>query len=92
MAIISLPARLPVRETCLTRRQIEVLELAMGGRTDKEVGQRLGISEETVRRQFTMMFNRTGMGSKIELLTFVMSHPEWIGVEDKIRRKSGNKN
>ena len=55
----------PVQPSSLTPRQIEVLELAMGGRTDSEVAMRLGTSEETVKRQFTDMYNRTGMGGRI---------------------------
>ncbi len=48
----------------LTRREAEVLRLVAGGATNREVGERLWISEATVRRHMANIFRKLGVGSR----------------------------
>jgi DNA-binding NarL/FixJ family response regulator len=55
--------------TTLTRRENEVLELLVNeGMGNKEVGAALGIGEETVKRHLTMILNKTGFSTRLELV------------------------
>jgi len=51
-------------ESALTPRQREVLTLAAEGLTDREIGERLFISEYTVHRHMSDIFNRLGVATR----------------------------
>jgi DNA-binding NarL/FixJ family response regulator len=51
----------------LTNREREVAALVMDGHTNKEVGERLFISETTVRHHLTTIFNKLNISSRYEL-------------------------
>ena len=44
----------------LSGRQVDVLQMTARGRTNKEIGQRLGIREHTVKAHMTAIFLRLG--------------------------------
>lgn len=69
----------PSKKNCLTRRQIEVLELAMGGWTTSQIASRLGMSDLTVQTHFSDMMNKTGMSGRGEVAAFAIAHPDWVG-------------
>lgn len=48
----------PARISILTRREQEVLERIVKGRSNKEIGQELGIAEPTVRLHLTHLFKK----------------------------------
>ena len=50
----------------LSPRETEVLALAAGGLTNKEIAYRLGISDRTVQFHFNSIFNKTGTNSRTE--------------------------
>jgi LuxR family transcriptional regulator, maltose regulon positive regulatory protein len=52
------------RRSLLTRRQMEVLALAAEGLTDREIGERLFISEYTVHRHISDILVRLGASSR----------------------------
>jgi LuxR family transcriptional regulator, maltose regulon positive regulatory protein len=52
------------RRSSLTRRQMEVLALAAEGLTDREIGERLFISEYTVHRHISDILVRLGASSR----------------------------
>ena len=50
----------------LTPRELQVIRMVMEGRTDREMGEILGLSERTVRYHLTGVFNKLGVGSRPE--------------------------
>jgi two-component system, NarL family, nitrate/nitrite response regulator NarL len=65
----------PPRKTFgLTAREIEVVSLITEGATNKYIAQTFGISEETVKRHLTNIFNKLGVGNRLELALFALNH------------------
>lgn len=55
----------------LTVRELQLLEFILDGCTNKEIAVKLGgISEETVKRHLSNIFDKTGMSSRLELALF----------------------
>ncbi|WP_437313015.1 response regulator transcription factor [Sorangium sp. So ce385] len=52
----------------LPRRERQTLDLLLGGRTDKEIAERLGISRYTVNQYTKSIYRRFGVGSRSMLL------------------------
>ncbi len=61
----------------LSPREIEVLTLAAGGLTNKEIAYRLGISERTVQFHMNSIFNKTGTNSRTEAVALAVRN-EWL--------------
>lgn len=53
----------------LTLREIEVLCAAADGHTNKQIAEKLNISQHTVHRYMTAMLRRTGVRSRTGLVT-----------------------
>ena len=51
----------------LTPREREIAELVLGGKSNREAGAVLGLSERTVGNHLQSVFNRLGIGSRREL-------------------------
>ena len=65
----------PARKTFgLTARELEVVTLITEGSTNKHIAQTFGISEETVKRHLTNIFNKLGVGNRLELALFALNH------------------
>lgn len=60
----------------LTRRQTEIVELLMGGWSWPQIASRLGMRLGGVKSAFVRIFDKTGMNSSLELVVWVMEHPE----------------
>ena len=58
----------------LTRREREVLSLVGGGCTNREIGRRLAVSEETVKHHLTRIFDKVGAANRIELAFTAARH------------------
>ncbi|HUV98866.1 MAG TPA: response regulator [Gallionella sp.] len=56
-----------LRLAALTEREHEVMKLAVAGHTNKEIGQRLGISYRTVEIHRTHVMHKTGATNLLEL-------------------------
>jgi two-component system, NarL family, nitrate/nitrite response regulator NarL len=65
------PAR-PMFE--LTPREIEVTTAVVAGYANKEIGQRLGISEDTVKHHLSSIFDKLGVSSRLEMALFAVHH------------------
>ena len=59
------------RLALLTDREREVVSLVAEGFKNKEVGERLFISETTVRHHLTTIFNKLNVSSRFELIAFL---------------------
>lgn len=65
----------PPRKTYgLTSRELEVVTLITEGCTNKDIATQFGISEETVKRHLTNIFNKLGVGNRLELALFALNH------------------
>ena len=62
----------PPGELGLTARQIEVLRLLASGRSNREIGQDLGISVYTVDRHISTIYRRIGARGRADATAFAM--------------------
>jgi two-component system nitrate/nitrite response regulator NarL len=58
----------------LTPREIDVVRLVGEGCSNREIGTRLRISEDTVRHHLSRIFDKTGTSSRVELALFAHHH------------------
>ena len=58
----------------LTAREIEVIALVTEGCSNKEVAFRLNITEDTVKRHLTNIFDKVGMSTRLELALFALKN------------------
>ena len=68
------PARAPVFPDGLTRREIEVLLLVCGGKTNREIGETLFISVKTAGRHVSNILNKTNTANRAEAATYAAFH------------------
>jgi DNA-binding NarL/FixJ family response regulator len=58
-------------------REIEVLQLAAEGLTNKEIAYRLGVSDRTIQFHMNSLFNKTGTSSRTEVAALALQRG-WI--------------
>jgi len=58
----------------LTPRELEIVRMVVAGLTNKEIGVKLAIGENTVKCHLTHIFNKVGASSRIELALFAKHH------------------
>ena len=58
----------------LTPRQLQIVKAVVEGRTNRDIAEKLSISEETVKRHLTIIFDKTGMSSRLELAMYAVKH------------------
>ena len=58
----------------LTERERDVIGLICEGLPNKQIGQRLHISETTVRHHLTSIFDKLGVESRLELVIYAYRH------------------
>ena len=63
-----------VRIASLTPREYEVVVLAAEGLRNRQVAERLMISETTVRHYLTSIFDKLGVGDRLELIIYAYQH------------------
>jgi DNA-binding CsgD family transcriptional regulator len=51
----------------LTRREREIVLAILDGCTNREMSQRFGISEQTVKNQLSTLYAKVGVSSRLEL-------------------------
>lgn len=65
----------PRRETCgLTPRELEVAGCIVEGCGNRDIARQLSLSEETVKRHLSNIFDKTGVSTRLELALFAISH------------------
>jgi DNA-binding NarL/FixJ family response regulator len=75
------PAQLAKRFVSLTSKEREVLALAMEGRSNKEIGARMGTSRKTVEAHLSRIFEKYGIrGGRIEL-SIKAAEEGWLDVQ-----------
>ena len=63
------PSELPLWKQRLTRRQAQIVDLFQEeGTTNKDIAEKLGVTEKTVKLHFTGILKKSGAKSRYELL------------------------
>jgi two-component system, NarL family, nitrate/nitrite response regulator NarL len=75
-AMVGSPREGPARRNRfhLTRRQLEIVSAVALGESNKEVARHFSISQETVKRHLTNIFDKLGVFSRVELAIFALNH------------------
>lgn len=58
----------------LTPREMDVIRAVISGLTNREIAQKLAISEQTVKHHITNIFDKLGVYNRLELTLFVFHH------------------
>jgi DNA-binding NarL/FixJ family response regulator len=68
-------AAVPEKKTYgLTPRELEVVTCIVEGCSNKDIARQFTISEETVKRHLSNVFDKTGVSTRLELALFAIAH------------------
>ena len=68
-------AQTPQRKTFgLTPRELEVVGSIVEGCSNRDIAKQFGLSEETVKRHLSNIFDKTGVSTRLELALFAIAH------------------
>jgi two-component system nitrate/nitrite response regulator NarL len=68
-------AAVPERKTYgLTPRELEVVTCIVEGCSNRDIATQFSISEETVKRHLSNVFDKTGVSTRLELALFAIAH------------------
>ena len=70
----SLPAKAPAYPDGLTQREVEVLRLIAGGKSNQDIADELFISPHTVIRHVSNIYAKTGSSNRAEAATYANRH------------------
>jgi two-component system NarL family response regulator len=68
------PTDMDSRLTRLTPRERETVHLLSAGATNKEIAQRLAVTERTVKAHLTAVFRKLGISGRLQAALFVLDH------------------
>jgi two-component system nitrate/nitrite response regulator NarL len=58
----------------LTPRELEIVGAVVSGHSNREIAQKLSISEQTVKHHLTNVFDKVGVFNRLELALFAINH------------------
>jgi len=58
----------------LTRRQVQMIRCIVDGRSNREIAAQLELSEETVKRHLSNVFDKLGVANRLELALFALTN------------------
>ena len=61
-------------EDLLTPREVQVVSLVVDGIGNREVAQRLGIKENTVKKALLRTYDKLGVSNRVELVLYALTH------------------
>ncbi|RKY03234.1 hypothetical protein DRP77_06630 [Candidatus Poribacteria bacterium] len=70
----------PSRRQLLSKRELEVVRLGAQGLVNKEIANKLSLSERTVQTHWRNIFAKLGVSSRIEAITYCL-RKGWISLE-----------
>jgi DNA-binding NarL/FixJ family response regulator len=71
---LGIEGRVPSPPDGLSRRECEVLALVADGRSNREIGETLFISDRTVARHLTNIFHKIGASSRTQAVRYAIDH------------------
>jgi DNA-binding NarL/FixJ family response regulator len=57
----------------LTQREGQIVDALLRGYTNKEIAQHLGVSDQTIKNQLTVLYRKVGMGGRLELVLWAVT-------------------
>jgi two-component system nitrate/nitrite response regulator NarL len=63
------------RNSGLTPRELDIVNSVVDGFSNKDIAQKLSISEQTVKHHLTRIFEKTGVANRLELALLAMQGP-----------------
>jgi len=63
-------------ESRMTKREAEVVRLAVEGLSNREIGQQLGLTEHTVKNYLFRIFDKLGVSNRVELVLSCLRQEE----------------
>lgn len=67
-------AQMPAKTFGLTGREMEIVTAIVSGYSNREIAQKLDISEDTVKHHVTNVFDKLGVFNRLELALFAIHH------------------
>jgi len=61
-------------EKALTRRELDIVRMVATGARNREIGEKLGISEGTVKMHLHTIYEKLGIGGRVELTNYAREH------------------
>jgi DNA-binding NarL/FixJ family response regulator len=75
------PQQSETRTNVLSEREMEVLKLAVSGKSNKDIAESLNISLRTVQAHMRSIFNKLGVGSRSEAIVSGLKRG-WFNLEE----------
>ena len=67
----------------LTKRERALVSAVVDGCGNREIARRFGVSEQTVKNQLSVLFQKVGVSSRLELAMYALRH----GLAERDRRE-----
>ena len=67
------------KQQLLSKREREIVSAVAEGLTNREIGERLGLSKHTVKNYLLKVFDKVGVSSRVELLFLSLNQPHSTG-------------
>jgi DNA-binding NarL/FixJ family response regulator len=64
----------PPKNFGLTKREMDILTAIVAGLSNKEIARKFALSEDTVKHHLTNIFDKVGVGSRLELALFAINN------------------
>jgi non-specific serine/threonine protein kinase len=75
----------------LTRREREVADLVAEGLTNRQIADRLGVTEATARTHVERILGKVGVHSRVQIATLVTERTTTVSTAPPLRRSPGRK-
>jgi DNA-binding NarL/FixJ family response regulator len=72
--IEQVPARAASPASRLTPREVQVIAAIIEGATNKDIGKKFGLSEQTVKNHLSNIFDKLGVSNRLELALYTVHH------------------
>lgn len=70
----AVPVLAAPRAFALTNRELEIVGAVASGYTNRQMAEKFGVAEDTVKHHLTSIFDKTGVGNRLELALFAIHH------------------
>jgi two-component system response regulator DevR len=58
----------------LTQREQQIVALVVEGKSNREIATRLGLSAQTVKNQLSVILDKLGLTSRVQLAVYAVRH------------------